>query len=243
MKLKFGLLTIALITFVGFANSQSVIITPKKTVYHRPKPIMDSKRAFTVTYPIVKAATPLLSKKIEAAISYARVLQLDLKDEINESQWLEEADFEVNYNAKGILVITLWISGSGAYPDGSSKTVAVDLKTGSRITPAIAFREHASLTALVLKKQKLEIEKAIREIRENPDEKDTDPSELFREEMFTSKSLDQFAIDDKGLTFIYEYGFPHVIKALEPEGRYRFTWAEISRFINPASPLARFIVR
>lgn len=225
------------------AASQSVVVTGKKTVYRRPQPISEFKKSFTVNYPKVKAATPALSKKIESTISYARILQIDVRDEIKESQWLEDADYKVDYNGRGVLVITLSIEGSGAYPDGSSKTVAVDLKTGDRITPAHAFTDLSGLTALVAKKQEQEIEIAIKELREDPEEKDTDPSELFSDKKFSAENLDEFAIDNSGVTFIYDYGFPHVIRALEPEGRYKFSWSEIAKFVKPTGPFGKFVAK
>ena len=110
--------------------AQSVVITPKKTVYRRPKPIASYKRTFTVIRPKVKAATPALSKKIETAISYEKVSELNIKEETSEVQWLEEASYTVNYNKYGILDITLSVTGTGAYPSTFNKTVVVDLKTG-----------------------------------------------------------------------------------------------------------------
>lgn len=221
--------------------AQSVVVTPKKTVYTRPKPIQDFKKTFTVTYPKVKAATPALSKKIEATISYLSVLKLNIREEIADVQWLEEAGYKVDYNARGVLVITLSMNGMAAYPDGVSKTVAVNLKTGGRITPATAFTNLNALAEIVKRKQKSEIDAAIVELRKDPEAKETDPAELFGEENFTAENLAEFAIDDDGVTFIYDYGFPHVIEALEPEGRYNFSWSEIAKFVNASGPFAQFV--
>ena len=45
----------------------------------------------------------------------------------------------------------------------------------------------------------------------------------------------------EGVAFDYDYGFPHVIKALEPDGELRFSWDEIKRFIKPGSLLAKHV--
>lgn len=86
MKIKLVLTALALSFFVSVSFAQTVIVTPKKTVYTRRKPIADYKKSFTVTYPKVKAATPALSKKIETAISYEKNNSLDLKSESNDVQ-------------------------------------------------------------------------------------------------------------------------------------------------------------
>ena len=73
MKIRviFLLLTTAALSVSALAQ---VTITAKKVTYTRPKPIEDFKKKFTITYPKIKAATPALSKKIEAVfrISSAR---------------------------------------------------------------------------------------------------------------------------------------------------------------------------
>lgn len=225
------------------AAGQSVLISPEKKVFARPKPLSENKANFTVTYPKVKARTPALSRKIESAISFEKVLELNVQEEIEEIQWLEEADFEVNYNANGILVVTLSISGSGAYPDAVFRTVAIDLRTGLRITPVQAFRSVNGLVATIRKKQSLEIAESIRELKADPEEKDTDTRELFDGRTFAAKDLREFSVSDKGITFIYDYGFPHVIQALEPEGRYFLTWKEAAPYVNRRGPLARFVAK
>ena len=89
------------------AHSQTVTVTGKKTTYTRPKPLVDFKKTFTVNHPRVKAATPALSRKIERLISHQTVFDLNIREEIREVQWLEEADFEVVYNANDILTVKL----------------------------------------------------------------------------------------------------------------------------------------
>ena len=240
--------SILLAIAVGFVAAvavagQSVVITKKKTVYTRPKPIVDFKKTFVVHYPRVKASTPALSRKIESTISYLKVMDLNIREEISDVQWLEEADFEVNYNSRGILVVTLTINGTAAYPDGTSKTVVVDQRTGNRILPETAFTDLAGLAVLIKQKQKEEIEKSIKELKADPENKEIDPAELFENTDFKIDDLKEYAVDNETVTFIYDYGFPHVIEALQPEGRFTFKWTEIARFVKPGGPFAKFIVR
>ncbi|MGD9563957.1 MAG: hypothetical protein AB7F88_17770 [Pyrinomonadaceae bacterium] len=240
--LKRFLFATTLIVGLAFAvTAQSVQITSKKTVYTRPKPIADFKKTFTVAYPKVKASTPAMSRKIESTISYRKVLNLDVNEEVTEYQWLEEAGYEVNYNTRGILVITLSMSGVGAYPDETSRTVVVDLRNGERITSADAFANLNGLVAIIKKKQRAEIEAAIAELKKDSDINENDPAQLFADKEFTAKDLDEFAIDDDGVTFIYDYGFPHAIEALQPEGRYKFNWSEIAKFVKLSGPFAQFV--
>jgi hypothetical protein len=239
IKLLLTVLALSFITTISFA--QSVVITPKATVYKRPKPMSEYKKSFTVTYPKVRAGTPALSKKIETAISYEKNNSLNIKEELGELQWLEEASYEVNYNKTGILDITLSMTGSGAYPSTFSKTVVINSKTGNIVKPLDVFINLPGLAAKVSKAQQAEIRKAQIEYKKDPESADFDGSEYFGNAKFTTKQLENFSISDKGVTFNYNYGFPHVILALEPDGNYFYSWAELKPFIKRGGLLAQFI--
>jgi len=227
---------------VSVSFGQTVTITGHKKVYKRTKPIIGYKKTFTIRRPIAKAATPALSRKITAAIDPVKVLEIDVQDELTEMQWLSEADFEEVFNKDGVLTMMLWMEGSAAYTDGVTKYVVVDVAKGMRLTPSAAFTDLPGLIAAVKKKQDAEVENAVKEIKADPEfAKDDDPKALFEYTNFEEKDLDNFAVDMAGVAFFYDYGFPNVIKALEPNGELRLSWAEIKPFINKDGLLARFV--
>lgn len=228
-----------LLVSVG-AFGQAVTITPKTQVYTRVKPIMPEKRTFTVRRPIVRAATPALSRKINAAIDPVTVLEIDIKEEMGEIQWLYEADFQEVFNDKGILTLMIWMEGSGAYVSGVTKYVVVDVRRGERLKPGDVFTDIPGLVAAAKAKLRQRIEESIKEIKNDPDWRDEeDPRSLFEDNDFTQDDLSNFSVDMAGVAFHYEFGFPHVIKALEPDGEFRFSWDEIKPFIKPGSLLAK----
>lgn len=241
MKIKILLLFTLVFVFSTITFAQSAVITSKKITYKRLKPLMDFKKTFTVNYPKVKAANAVLSKKIETAISYEKNFEFSLKEEMGEIQWLEEADYTVGYNKNGVLSINLFITGSGAYPSSSNKNVVVDLKTGNNVRTANVFTNLNGLVAKIRTMQKEEIKEAIKVIKEDPDYKDENTDELFQNKDFKIADLEGFSLDDKGVIFKYDYGFPHVIQALQPDGTYFFSWAQLKPFIKPAGLLGRFI--
>lgn len=240
MKKYFFAILIVTLALAASAVAQSVVITPKKTVYKRVKPIGDHKKSFTVTRPIVKASTPALSKKIQDAISFEKVSEINIKEELSDVQWLEDADFKVNYNKNGLLDISLFVEGSGAYPSGYTRTVVIDLKTGNRITPDMVFTGLDGLAAMVKELQKKEIETAITDIKKEDPETE-DPAQLFESADFKAEDLANFTIDDKGITFTYDYGFPHVIQAMQPEGRFFFKWADLKGHTKSAGLFGQFV--
>lgn len=232
---------ILLLIFAPALFAQTVVVTPKKIVYKRPKPEMDFKESFTVTRPRVRGLSAALNKKIESAISYEKTVNLNIREEMGELQWLEEANYQVNYNQNGILDITLWLEGTAAYPSSVQKTVVVNLKTGEKVRPQDVFTNLTRLAAIIKKAQREEIKQAKEEYKKDPDAADFDADEQFRQANFTVKNLSEFSVDDKGVTFIYNYGFPHIALALEPEGRYSFSWAELKPFIRRDGLFGRFI--
>jgi hypothetical protein len=241
MKPKYLLPFALLAVFCASTVAQTVTITSKKTVYRRPRPMMDFKKSFTVTRPIAKASTPALSRKITTAISPDTVLGLNVKEEISDIQWLEETDFETLFNKDGVLSMKLWMTGTGAYPDSLTRYVIIDLKTGNRINIANTFTNLSGLASTIKKAQKVEVDTAIKEIKSDPENKDADPEQLFENTDFKAADLKEFSVSDKGVTFYYDYGFPHVIQALEPAGEFPLTWAELKPFIKPGGLLARFV--
>jgi hypothetical protein len=220
--------------------SQSVIVAPKKIIYKRPKPLMDFKKSFSIMRPKVRGANPAIAKKIETTISYEKNFDFSVKDEIGEIQWLEEASYTIDYNKNGVLGVTLSVMGTGAYPSEASQPVVVNLKTGERVLAKDVFVKLPELAVKVRQMQAAEIKSSIIEIKkENPEEEN--PASLFESADFTVKNLDRFSVSHKGVTFWYEYGFPHVIQVLQPEGRYFFSWSELKAFIKPDGLLAQFV--
>jgi hypothetical protein len=215
-----------------------VTITSKKQTYRRPKPIADHKKTFTITWPKVKAASPALSRKIEAALSYEKAFDFTVREELREVQWLETAEYNVVYNKGNILCVSLFIEGSGAYPSGSTKYVVVDTRTGVKQTSGMVFTDLSGLVAMIRKDQEKEVAEAIVEIRKDPELREPDPSTMFTDKKFTTADLKHFSVDASGVTFHYEYGFPHVIQALAPVGEFRYSWSQIKPYIKKGGLLA-----
>ena len=238
MKLKPILIAAILGLSCLIVAGQTVVITPKKTVYRRPKPQIDFKKTFTVRRPIAKAATPALSRKITAAISPEKVLELNIREELSEYQWLEETDYKVLFNQSGVLCVELWMTGTAAYPDSVTKRVVVNIATGSPVRPVDVLKDLPSLAKMVRKAQLAEIAAAKKKMKSDPD---ASPEELFGETNFTVEDFKDFSVDAKGVTFYYDYGFPHVLQALQPDGEFHFSWAQLKPFVRTDGLLARFV--
>ena len=250
MKIKFTLVLLFLL-FVSLtavnASAQTIVIKPKKVVYVRKgKDFPKEKRSFTVTYPVVSGAMSApLKKKIENTISYWRVFETTLQENLTEYDSLIESYYKVNYNKNGILDISLTSETMAAYPDTHTENLIVDLKTGGQVKFKDAFKNDTLGRFAALVDKKLAVEKAeiIKEIDKG--DEDAESKAAFKEQVnnlkFTTETFDEFSVSDKGATIIYDAEFPHVIQALQPDGRYFFTWAQLKSFVRRDGILGKFV--
>lgn len=245
MKTKLLFLSFLIAASALTAFAQSVVVSPKKVVYTRKvKDTPKEKMTLQVTYPTISGAiSPVVKKKLEDTISFWRVFETTLEENLGDNYWLSELSYTVNYNKNGILDIALAQEGVGAYPDGQTVDLVVDLKTGAQIKFADVFKAEMSEKLARLANNKLAIEKAkaLKEIGTASGEEKDSQRQQINDLKFTVEDLKEFSVGDKGVTFIYDAGFPHVIQALEPAGKYFFSWSELKPFIRRDGLLARFV--
>jgi hypothetical protein len=238
MKTKILLIVTALLAFSSVEFAQ-VKVTPKKVAYNRPKTVENEyKRKFEITYPVVAGVN---GKKIEAILNYEKTFDFKLKNQQSgEDTWLDSCDFKVNYNKNNILDVELFMEGSGAYPSTTNKYLVVNSKTGTRVKPADVFIKQDELAAMIKKAQKAEMKKAQADYKKDPDSADFDAGEYFNNADFKADNLWAFTVGDKGITFRYNYEFPHVALALQPVGDYFYNWSQLKPYIKTDGLFARF---
>jgi hypothetical protein len=202
------------------------------------------KRQAIVTYPVVSGLNPLVLGRVRSIIAFKNIFDYSLK-EYREDTWLDEFTYDVNYNAKHLLDITFSQSGSAAYPDDQSRHFLINLKDGRVIKAADVFliNKLAPLSMIVNQKLQLELKKIQQDLREsNSDAEDVRISSEAQEALeFKVENLDDFSVGDKGITFLYDAGYPHAIQAFEPDGRYFFSYSELTAYIKRDGPLGQFL--
>lgn len=169
MKRKIILVCICILALTIFSSALERGHHEKGRDVQTPKTEQRVQTYFCRQLSKVKASTPSISKLIEAAISYEKVFDMKLSEEMGEYQWLEVADYEIGYNKNGILSISLFMEGQpAAYPDSSRRFVVIDTKTGKRVTPAAAFTNAIALLKMVIKAKDQEVAQAISDLKTNP---------------------------------------------------------------------------
>ncbi|MGI8669898.1 MAG: hypothetical protein ACR2J3_08670 [Aridibacter sp.] len=244
MKTKFLLFgLISIFSINGLAQNNSVVVTSNKVKYERKgKDVSEYKKTFEVNYPKFSGIkNPVALKNLENTVSYWKVFETTLEENLGDYYWLDSLDYQITYNKNSLMVIDLRVDGSGAYPDYSTKTFVVNLNTGKRIFIRDAFTNVGQLLVKVDKAQKAEVKQHLAELKKDNAEDYSAAREMLAGKRYTASTLDEFYIDDKGVTFIFNYEFPHAVQALAPDGRYFFTWAELKPFIKPNGLLGRFV--
>lgn len=240
MKSRLLILIFIFVVPFGVTSAQTLRIVGKKVTYTRVNPRFDFKRTFTINYPKVKSVNRSVSRRIENILSYESVLGLKLEDELDKNQWLQKADYRIQYNNYGILCIELWIEGLGAYSSAESKIVSVNSRLGRQLRPSDVFTNTFTLAPIVRRAQLKEKRSALDYInRQEPDA--DEPELLFGDRQFEVSDLAGFEVRPRGLIFHYKYNFPHSAILYEPAGEYFYTWKQLKRFIKKEGLLGQFI--
>ncbi len=223
------------------AIAQKVTVTTKKETFSRPEPPSDYKKEFTIDRPQIESSSPEISAKIEKALAYEKFFDFTVEQERTEYNWLDAASYDVKYNDNGILSVALSVEGSAAYPSGSTKYAVVNTSRGTIVKASDVFDNETGLLKKLQGLQEKEIASTYQEIKKDPENADLTKAELFDGKQFKAEDLNNFSVTESGVTFYYNYEFPHVIQALEPEGTFTFTWQQLKPFIKPAGLLAQFV--
>jgi hypothetical protein len=225
-----------------------VIIQRRRTVLTRPPKIasqLPHRKTAVVVYPVLAGLSdPAVLRKVRSAISFKNIFDYSL-DEYRNDSWLSEFSYVVNYNRDYMLDISFTQSGMGAYPDEQQKHFLIDLRDGHVVKATDVFESGklGALSVLVDRELQREIQRLSKE-NANSNESEAGQKESMLEAYenlkFEVQNLDDFVVGAKGITFLYDAGFPHMVQAGEPEGRYFFTYAALSDYIKRDGLLGRF---
>ena len=229
-------------------GTDRAVVRPRTVVIIRRgaliKDFPNKKRA-TVTYPVISALrNAQVLGRVQAILQVKNVFDSSIA-EYRDDNWLEEFSYKVNYNKNNILDITFTQDGSGAYPDTQTRHFAINLKNGNVIKASDVFIASSLPTLRTMLDGKLQSE--LKEILESLKDSKSDPedvriaSEAQEPQGYTIENLDDFEVGAKGITFLYDAGYPHVIQAFEPNGRYFFSYSELKPFIRRDGPLGQFV--
>jgi hypothetical protein len=190
-----------------------------------------------VLTPLVTGLPDAVLKRIRKELTLERVIGKDKLQVFKKNDHQLTFDYEVTCNRNYILGLTFsWVFWSRI-----ETTRTFDFITGKRITLADIFREDqlGELANLVDRRLQSEIAEMIRADKSGGDIEFAIKSQNLQK--VTSADLEDFSIDEKGITLFYHAGFHHVASWAEPKGRYFFTYSELKPFLKPNTPVSQFL--
>jgi hypothetical protein len=251
-----SVLVLLLIPSIVHAQSRRGVATADDRVIIKPRTLtlirraslikgFPEKRTAKLTYPLITGLkNTLVLRRVQSLLQVRNVFDTSIED-YRQDTWLAEFGYKINYNRDYILDVTFTQSGSGAYPDTHTKHFAINLKDGSVLKAADVFVSDKSegLATLVDKKLQAELKKLLEELTAaKSDPEDLRIAKEAQEPLkFTVENLDEFSVGAKGITFLYDAGYPHAIQAFEPVGKYFFSYSELKPFIKRDGLLGQFI--
>lgn len=230
----------------GISSVGITVLSSKKVFARINDKAPDYQKSFLVRYPILEGiASEEVLQKINSVLSYERIFDVSIKEEIEENWGLSSLDFNVNYLKRPFLDITLTVEGIGAYPWQHSATLVVNIESGEQVKAVDLFEQSSleSLASRVNEFVQLDKKKAQLTLMYNDNEEDDSTwfDDRFGPIKFEVDNLNDFSLNDDGVTFLFEFGFPHVIKAVEPDGHYFFSYSSLKPFIMRNGVLDTFL--
>jgi hypothetical protein len=180
----------------------------------------------------------------------AAIAQAHVEYEAGKSGFTE-ARYEVLYNDHNLLSVECISEYQGAYPSTVRRHATFDLRTGR----LLEVRDLVADTAALRQRWQQSINRRVTEhLRTLPNEfpQLTADSVLLadvKQRLYWNDSLKavellpeeprfyDFALTPFGLMLYYDFGFPHVIQALQPELNYQFNYGDIKQWLKPKGPL------
>ncbi|MBO0358915.1 hypothetical protein J0X19_13235 [Hymenobacter sp. BT186] len=162
-----------------------------------------------------------------------------------------ESRYEVLYNDHNLLSVECISEYLGAYPSTVRRHATFDLRTGR----LLEVRDLIADTVALRQRWQQSINRRVTEhLRTLPNEYPqlTTDSVLLadvKQRLYWNDSLHavellpeeprfyDFALTPFGLMLYYDFGFPHVIQALQPDLNYQFLYADLKPWLKPKGPL------
>lgn len=225
----------------------SVTIRPRKIIIRRAAAVTrhsPNRKSAVILLPVVTGISDsTVQARVRSELDIKNAFGSTLQD-YREDTWLDDFGYKVNYNADYLLDITFTQNGLAAYPDTHEKHMLISLRDGKLVKAADVFdvTRLEPLAALVDRALQAELAKLraenLADVRDNDERQAL--TDAYSNLKVERENLDEFSVGKTGITFLYDAGFPHVIKALEPQGRYFFSYKALSDYIRRDGPLGKF---
>ncbi|HEX8428299.1 hypothetical protein [Hymenobacter sp.] len=163
-----------------------------------------------------------------------------------------ECRYEVLYNDHGVLSMEFTSEYRGAYPSSVKRHATFDLRTGRLLEVRDLVADTLALQQRWQQSINRRITGHLRTLPKDYPQIETDPNLLtdVKRRLYWNDSTStvelqageprfyDFAVTSFGLVLYYDFGFPHVLEALQPDTDYQLLYTEIKQWLQPKGPLS-----
>lgn len=212
-------------------NQTTTHVYPKTETYFFPEGTK------TITWPIIKNLNPKsLTDNINNTLDFNKTTGTNIAEIKSNPQGITSTYYEVNYDQNNILSLSIFVENTGAYISTFTYNYSFDLTTGQPISSTVIFSPDKTNSLITLLNSRLQtnINQALKRTDCPPDlnvELESNKKYYPHYGNFSSDDLD-FRITYTGIEFIYNFHFPHVILACEPDSIISLTYSQLKDFIR-----------
>ncbi|MET4108673.1 hypothetical protein [Hymenobacter sp. UYP22] len=210
--------------------------------YITPKTYLKSFRVPVVTVPDAG-----VSRLLAHVFSLQNLTNDDiagLQEQLQEHQGIQGAEYTENYNAQGLLSLTAQNYGQGASAWYDDRTYNLDLVTGFAIRLADELKPELLPQFLALGQRKLAV-RSKECVAEQGDFLSAEDQAGVLSQEFSLRSTEEYTIGTGGLVFDHPVSYDglsnYIWKTLRGNFQVTFTYAELTPFLKPSSPLRRLL--
>lgn len=211
--------------------------------------LADGQVAARINRELVAQFSASLESPARGATARQAAQQAEAEYKSMNNQGVTNAGYEVLYNSHHLLSLALNTEYLGAYPSTATSHATFDLRTGRLVRVEELVRDTAALRRRWQQAISRAVAARLRTLATDYPELDADGAGDIQERLGWDAKLGKvrfepgspdftdFALTPTGLVLYHDFGFPHVILALEPEEACSFSYASLRAWLNPQGPL------
>lgn len=234
----------ALVTSVGDTLNGSRFVVPQVRL---PQPTVAARINLALTDAALGEDLEYLPEPFTAQ---AGIKQAQAEYDAKQQSGFVGAHYEVLYNDQYLLSVAFTADYMGAYPSSSTRHATFDLRTGQQLEVRDMVADTAALRQRWQESINRRVANHLSTLPKEYPEVDADMLGELQRRLYWNDTtrtvqleagdprLYDFALTPFGIVLYYDFGFPHVIEALQPDTEYLFPYAELKAWLKPKGPLA-----
>ena len=234
--------TLLILLFVFLLLNKTPGELESEHIYPEIHKIKSDNSEITITWPEPRNLSTTIKNRITHVIAYQNLTGEPLQATEHFYAKCEcgvvGGNYQIHYDGNNILSLSVTVDRLGAYPSSSTTHHSFNLQTGFELKAEEIFKS-AKLDELT-KKINEQLQSYIEVAKPEAEKQDwqLNPDDFKHE--FSKKHINNFILTTEGVTFFYNFDFPHAVKAAEPKSDIAFSYEELADFFSEEGLLHAF---